>query len=186
MSDSTGQDSVSMEFVGPVPGILGQTTGFHVVYWVHAAGGARFTRPSSEEREYYVQMGRAVPEWQCDYFDFDGLSWTEAALTIELWHGTGKLRSLCAGRCTARTEADLRAELPELARFIEKNGLDRFDVKLAFRDALLRAAESAGVIARSASPGGNSAESSEGMKDLLGVSWWRKAWRATSLWRGTA
>lgn len=187
MSELSISDKVSMEFLGPVPGILGKTTGYHVVYWVQAAGGASFTRPSKDERDYYLQCGKAAPEWQCEYFDFDGQSWSEAALTVELWRGASKLRSLFAAGLRGRTEAELRAELPELERFILKNGLSGFDVSLTFREALLRAAESAGVIQRGISKTPETNGTDIVMPPARRAdSWWRRVWRGNWSSRGAA
>src|SRR5688572_22468239 len=134
-------DSVSMEFVGPVPAILGATTGHHVVLWVQAGGGAGFTRPSQEERDYYGEIGKPVPEWQCEYFEFDGLSWPEATLTVEYWCGPTKLRSLCLPNRQGRREEEIGAELPELELFLHKHGLSTGNLTPSFHEAMLRAAE---------------------------------------------
>ncbi len=148
MSATTSPDQVSMEFLGPVPGALGNPADYHVLFWVQAAGGAGFTRPSKDERDYYVEMGKPVPEWQCDYFEFDGLTWHEAALTVEFWRGSEKLRChFLAGRA-GRSEADLRAELPDLDRFLHKHGVAGAKMVPTFQEALLRAAEAKGVIQR--------------------------------------
>jgi hypothetical protein len=136
-----------MEFLGPVPGVLGVVNGFHVVIWVQASGGAGFTRPTPEERDYYAGIGKSVPEWQCEYFEFDGLHWPESALAVEIWSGQAKLRSLFAERRTGRSQAELRAELPDLDRFLIKYDLSL--TALSFHDALLRAAAEAGVISSS-------------------------------------
>ncbi len=148
MPTTSSTDSVSMEFVGPVPSVLGSQAGYHAVIRVHAAGGASFTRPSEEERNYYAETGKTAPEWQCEYFEFDGVMWPEAALTVELWHGSAKLRSLCAAARAGRTEIELRSELPELGHFLQKHGLSLSNLTGALHDSLLHTAETAGVIKR--------------------------------------
>jgi hypothetical protein len=175
-------DSVSMEFVGPVPAILGAITGYHVMFWVQASGGAGFTRPSQEERDYYGEIGKPVPEWQCEYFEFDGLLWPEAALTVEYWCGATKLRSLCLPHRQGRREDEIGAELPELELFLHKHRLSLANLTASFHDAVLRAAETAGVIQRgvaSAAPRPNSATQVK----LSEEPWWiralRRAWART-------
>ena len=164
-----------MEFCGPVPGILGNPSDNHVLFLVQAAGGASFTRPSQEERDYYIEMGKPVPEWQCDYFEFDGLTWQEAALTVEFWRGSAKLRChFLAGR-VGRSEADLRTELPDLDRFLHKYGAGGAKMVPTFQEALLRAAEAKGVIQRGAKPVGDlGAATRMGESD---ASWWRRGLR---------
>ena len=180
MSANRSPDNVSMEFLGPVPGVLGAALGYHVVFWVQAAGGAAFTRPSQEERDFYAESGKPVPEWQCEYFDFDGLTWSEAPLTVELWVGSTKLRSLCLAGRAGRREPEVRAELPDLDRFLQKNGLSLSDVSNTFHDALLRSAESAGVIKRgvTTAPRPNSASQVVNLE----TPWWRRALRRA--WSG--
>ena len=176
MPASSSPDNVYMEFLGPVPGVLGTATGYHVVFWLQAAGGAGFTRPSQEECDYYAETGKPVPEWQCEYFDFDGLAWPEATLTVELWHGASKLRSLFIPGRKGRTEAEVHVELPELERFINKNGLASFKIALTFHEALLRAAADAGVIQRglaSAAPRPHAATHAI----IAEESWWRRTLR---------
>lgn len=169
-----------MEFLGPVPGMLGDTAGYHVVLWVQAAGGASFTRPSQEERDHYVESGKPAPEWQCEYLDFDGLTWPEAALTVELWCGSSKLRSLFIARREGRREAELRAELPDLNSFLQKHGLSLSNLASTFHDALLHAAESAGMIQRgvTAAPRPNAATQIIDAE----VPWWLRALRRA--WHG--
>jgi hypothetical protein len=176
MSATKGPDNVSMEFAGPVPGVLGPVAGYHVVFWVQAGGGAGFTRPSQEERDYYAETGKPVPEWQCEYFEFDGLTWSEAALSIELWRGSSKLRSLFAAAHTGRNEADLRKELPELERFLDKHGLSGSNMASSFHEALLCAAEAAKVIQRGVV---NAKPRSSAATQVLSVehSWWRRSLR---------
>src|SRR5262249_46157405 len=148
MPATTNADKVYMEFLGPVPGVLGPIDGYHAVFWVQAAGGAGFTRPSLDERNFYAEQGKPVPEWQCEYFDFDGLTWTEPAVTGGLWRGAGKLRSLFVSPRGGRTEAEFVTELPELERFIRRHGLQPANLKASFQEALLHAAEKEGVIQR--------------------------------------
>ncbi|MEO5960753.1 MAG: hypothetical protein ABIR80_16700 [Opitutaceae bacterium] len=148
MSAVSSPDNVYMEFLGPVPGVLRAPNGHYVVFWAQAAGGAGFTRPSQEERDHYTQSGKTVPEWQCEYFDFDGLAWPEAALTVDFCVGPTKLRSLCLPAREGRTAAEVLKELPELTRFIHKNGLPLSNVAPNFHEALLSAAAAAGVIQR--------------------------------------
>lgn len=162
-------DNVYMEFLGPVPGILRGPDGYHLVVWVQAAGGAGFTRPSQEERDYYVEVGKPAPEWQCEYCDFNGLLWHEAALTVEFWLGSTKLRSLGLAARAGRTEADVLQEMPEVERFIQRHGISPLNIALSFHDALLRAAVSAGVIQRSASSSASVSKAS--------APWWRRALR---------
>lgn len=175
MSATSNPDKVSMEFIGPVPGILGNPADNHVLFLVQAAGGAGFTRPSQEERDYYIEMGKPVPEWQCDYFEFDGLTWHEAALTVEFWRGSAKLRChFLAGRA-GRSEADLRTELPDLDRFLHRHGVAGAKMVPTFQETLLRAAEAKGVIQRGAHTGGAPvAGTRSGERD---VSWWRRGLR---------
>ena len=178
MSATSSPDNVHMEFLGPVPGILGAAGGYHVVFWAQAAGGAGFTRPSQEERDFYAESGKAAPEWQCEFFDFDGLTWPEAALTVELWCGRTKLRSLFLAKREGRNEAEVHDELPELDRFIHKHGLSALSVAQTFQEALLRAAADAGVIQRGlagATPRPNSATPFIG--DKVDEPWWRRALR---------
>lgn len=176
MSDTTTPDKVSMEFAGPVPGILGMASGYHAVFWVQAAGGAGFTRPSQEERDYYAEAGKPVPEWQCEYFEFDGVTWAEAALTVELWSGPAKLRSLFLPSRNGRTEANVRAELPDLDRFLTKQNLTAGKIEPDFHAALLRAAESAGVITRGVDSGAPRARAAVHVGDGAD-SWWRRTLR---------
>jgi len=177
---STTPDNVYMEFQGPVPGILGPTAGFHAVIWVQAPGGAGFTRPSPEERDYYASLGKTAPEWQCEYCDFDGVLWPEATLSVEFWRGRVKLRSLVLAARRDRTEAEVLVELPELARFLQVHNLAKPRLALDFHVALLRAAAAAGVIAlgRTVDPP-PSRSPSKRFKVVL-RSWWhsavRRAW----------
>jgi hypothetical protein len=178
----SSSDSVSMEFAGPVPAVLGGSAGHHVVFWVQASGGAGFTRPSQEECDYYRELGRPVPEWQCEYFEFDGVSWPEAALTVEFWCGRTKLRSLCLPNRRGRREEEIGAELPELELFLHKHGLSTANLAASLYDAVLRAAETAGVIQR----GGVTAAPRSGAATkvvLLDAPWWyralRRAWART-------
>lgn len=169
MPAPSSADNVYMEFLGPVPGILRGPDGYHLVFWVQAAGGAGFTRPTQDERDYYVEIGKPVPEWQCEYFDFNGQLWHEAALTVEFWLGSTKLRSLGLPARAGRSEADVMQEMPELERFIQRHGISAVNVAQSFHDALLRAAASAGVIQRSASSIASAAKTS--------TPWWRRALR---------
>ena len=177
MSDTTIPDKVHMEFQGPVPGIQGQRRGYHVLFWVQAAGGAGFTHPTPEERDFYEANGKPVPEWQCEYFEFDGLTWPEAAITVELWCGSAKLRSHCVAGRAGRKEAELRVELPDLDDFIQKHNLASYDVTRGFHDALLRAAATAGVIQLGVTGEGGRAKSSRHGVRAEG-SWWRRALRS--------
>ncbi len=171
----TSPDNVYMEFKGPVPGLLGSPSGFHVVFWVQSAGGAGFTRPSEEERDYYAEMGKPAPEWQCEYFDFDGLSWAEAPLSVEFWRGRTKLRSLALAGRKGRLDSELCGELPELERFVCTHALTSFNLTPSFQDALLCAAAEAGVIERGLAPAKPRAIASP---DLLAEqTWWRRALR---------
>ena len=176
MATVTSPDNVYMEFKGPVPGLLGPASGFHIVFWVQSAGGAGFTRPSQEERDYYVEMGKPAPEWQCEYFDFDGLNWAEASLTVELWRGRTKLRSLALAGRKGRLEAELCGELPELERFLCTHNLPAFNVAPSFQDALLRAAAEAGVIQRGLTSVAPRASSASQVM-LAEEPWWRRALR---------
>ena len=139
------------------------------MFWVQAAGGAGFTRPSQDERDYYAEVGKPVPEWQCEYFDFNGQLWHEAALTVEFWLGSTKLRSLGLAARAGRTEGDVMQEMPELERFIQRHGLSAVNIAQSFHEALLRAAASAGVIQRSASSTEPAGKAS--------APWWRRALR---------
>jgi hypothetical protein len=176
-STNTTPDNVYMEFQGPVPGILGPTAGFHAVIWVQAPGGAGFTRPSAEEREYYASQGKPVPEWQCEYCDFDGVLWHEATLSVELWRGRVKLRSLVLPGRRERTEAEVLVELPELARFLHVHNLAQPKLTLDFHEALLQAAATAGVIERGLAPDVRPAASSPTRFTVVVRSWWRGALR---------
>jgi len=174
---SSPADNVYMEFQGPVPGILGPTAGFHAVVWVQAAGGAGFTRPSPEERAYYADLGKPVPEWQCEYCDFDGILWPEATLSVEFWRGRVKLRSLVLAGRKERTEAEVLVELPELARFLHIHNLSQPKLALDFHDALLRAAAAAGVITRGLTVDAPPPSSSPTRFIVVVRSWWRGAVR---------
>ena len=171
MPATSSPDNVSMEFLGPVPGVLGHRADHHVVFWVQAGGGAGFTRPSEEERDFYTQMGKPVPEWQCDYFDFDGLSWPEAALTVEFWHGSAKLRCHFLARREGRNQSDLCAELPDLKRFVDKHGLSAATMAPTFQDVLLRAAEANGIIQLGASSSGAATDPRSAKSE---GAWWRR------------
>ena len=176
MSTVVSPDNVYMEFKGPVPGILGATSGFHVVFWVQSAGGAGFTRPSQEERDYYLEMGKPAPEWQCEYFDFDGLNWAEATLIVEFWRSRTKLRSLALPGRKGRLDTELCAELPELERFICTHNLPALKLNPSFQEALLRAAAEAGVIERGVAAAAPRASSGSQVL-LMEDPWWRRALR---------
>jgi hypothetical protein len=177
MSSTSTSDKVSMEFAGPVPAVLGNTAGYHVVFWVHAGGGAGFTRPSQEERDYYVELGKEAPEWQCEYFEFDDVTWAEAPLAVELWHGSAKLRSLFLAGRAGRIEAEVCTELPDLDYFLYKHQLLPFNMVQSFHHALLRAAEAAGVIKREATPAAPRANAAGRRAVAAGEPWWRGALR---------